>query len=97
MGEKKYTEERSVSFIDQEAEAWIRREAPEDGLCLKKFRADYVVKDLKNRHVGEIVEAGGQRFELTAMGKRCFSECGLLQRTGKKCLLASGAAFGKKK
>ena len=47
MSEKKHGKEREVSFIDERVQQWLLYEAPEDGLCLKKFRADYVVEGLE--------------------------------------------------
>ena len=94
---KKREGDRSVSFIDAEVAVWLREAAQkiEDGLCLARFHADFCVENLGHRKTGDVITASGQKFELTIMGKRCFSECGLLQRTGRKCPLADGVAFGR--
>lgn len=89
---KKY----EVSFIDKETYRWLLKEAPKDGLCLKRFRADLTVEGLLMRKKGDVIEIGGNRYELLKMGKRCFEECELLRREGKKCPLADGVAFGRK-
>jgi len=84
-----------VSFIDTEVKKWLEEQAPEDGLCLRKFHADVEVASLKNMKAGQEFETGGMRYRITSAGKRCFEDCRLLQRTGEKCPLASGVAFGK--
>lgn len=104
MGEqaKKREGSRAVSFIDKETAAWLHREGSqqegsqqEDGLCLARFHADIEADGVTGWREGEIVTVDGQQFEITQTGKRCFSECGLLQRTGRRCPLAGGVAFGK--
>jgi len=87
---------RDVSFIDEDVKRWIEEEGPEDGLCLKRFRADITVSNLHKCKVGDVVEISESLYEITETGKRCFDECGLLKRLGKSCPLAGGAAFGKR-
>ena len=92
---------REVSFIDTEIARWLREEAPEDGLCLKRFHADYELDGVCGWKTGDRVEISGPngeklQFEVTITGKQCFPECRLLQRTGEKCPLAAGAAFGRR-
>ena len=92
---------REISFIDSETARWLREEAPEDGLCLKRFHADYELKGVCGWKTGDRVEITGPdgdklQFEVTITGKRCFPECSLLQRTGEKCPLAAGVAFGRR-
>ena len=92
---------REVSFIDSETARWLREEAPEDGLCLKRFHADYELEGVCGWKSGDRVEITGPdgeklQFEVTITGKKCFPECSLLQRTGEKCPLAAGVAFGRK-
>lgn len=89
------TRRYQVSFIDTETKKWLDEQAPEDGLCLRKFHADIEVDGLRNMKAGHEFEKGGMRYRITSAGKNCFEECQLLQRTGEKCPLASGAAFGK--
>ncbi len=85
-----------ISFIDSEVKRWLQEKAPDDGLCLKRFRADFTVDDLRSFEEGEIIRIDGENYVITKKGKRCFEECQLLQRTGKPCPLASGVAFGEK-
>lgn len=94
---KKHEGDRQVSFLDKEAARWLREEAPamEDGLCLSRFHADVEAEGAVDWQTGDIVSVCGTRYEITIIGKRCFSECGLLQRTGMKCPLAGGVAFGR--
>ena len=95
---KKYEGYRQVSFLDKESARWLREEAPgiADGLCLARFHADYEAEGVAGWKTGDVVSVNGMEFEVTVSGKRCFAECGLLQRTGVKCPLAEGAAFGKR-
>ena len=94
---KKYEGERRVSFLDKEAARWLLEKAPaiEDGLCLGRFHADLAAEGVTDWRKGQIVSVCGNQYEITITGKRCFKECGLLQRTGVKCPLASGTAFGR--
>ena len=85
-----------VSFIDKKVERWIKEEAPEDGLCLKRFRADFALDHLCSFEKGAVIRIEGKNYVITKKGKRCFEECQLLQRTGKPCHLESGVAFGEK-
>lgn len=84
-----------ISFIDTETVRWLEK-APDDGLCLKRFRADYVVDNLRSFEEGAAVDIGGERYLITKKGKRCFAECDLLKRLGRPCPLASGVTFGEK-
>ena len=99
---KKREGDRAVSFIDKETAAWLRRKGSQregsqqaDGLCLARSHADHEADGVTEWREGEIVTVDGQQFEITQIGKRCFPECGLLQRTGRRCPLAGGVAFGK--
>ncbi|MGN0720852.1 MAG: hypothetical protein ACI4LZ_02725 [Anaerovoracaceae bacterium] len=85
-----------ISFIDAEVKHWLEEKAPDDGLCLKKFKADFTVDNLSSFEEGERIVIDGESCLLIKKGKRCFDECDLLKRTGQPCPLASGAAFGKK-
>ncbi len=94
---KKHEGDRQVSFVDKEAARWLREEAAgiEDGLCLRRFHADLETEGVSYWQTGQIVAVCGSHYEITVTGKRCFAECGLLQRTGVKCPLADGVAFGR--
>ena len=92
---------REISFIDSETARWLREEAPEDGLCLNRFHADYELEGVCGWKTGDRVEISGPngeklQFEVTITGKKCFPECRLLQRTGEKCPLVAGVAFGRR-
>lgn len=102
---------RQVSFIDTETAWWLMkaRNKEKDGLCLNRFWADHETEGVCGWKPGDIVsvyvdEMQGsdlmipgdwKTFEVTAVGKECFPECGLLKRTGEKCPLARGVAFGR--
>ena len=94
---KKYEGDRKVSFLDKEAARWLQGDAREieDGLCLGRFHADFEAEGVMDWQSGDIVTVCSSQYEITITGKRCFAECGLLQRTGVKCPLASGTAFGR--
>ena len=94
---KKHAGDRQVSFLDKDAAKWLAEEAADipDGLCLRRFHADFEAEGTAEWKIGDTVWADGTAYEITITGKRCFSECGLLQRTGEKCPLAEGVAFGK--
>ena len=94
---KKYEGDRAVSFLDKKAARWLRNEAPsvKDGLCLVRFHADFEAEGVADWQVGGTVTVDGRQFRITIAGKRCFPECGLRQRTGVKCPLADGVAFGR--
>ena len=100
---KKHEGDRQVSFIDKDTARWLREEAPgiTDGLCLARFHADLEAEGAAGWKAGELVDVTSEdgtvtRYEIAITGKRCFPECGLLQRTGRKCPLADGVAFGRK-
>ena len=84
-----------ISFIDTETARWLEK-APDDGLCLKRFRADYVVDNLRSFEEGKKIVIDGESYLIIKKGKRCFAECDLLKRLGGSCPLASGVAFGEK-
>lgn len=94
---KKHEGDRAVSFLDKDVARWLREEAPsiEDGLCLRRFHADFETEGAADWKIGDVVTVCGSRYEITIKGKRCFAECVLLQRTGVKCPLADGTAFGR--
>lgn len=89
---------RDVSFMTAGAAAWLKGEAaesvPEDGLCLKRFKADHIVESLDGYEEGDVLTVDGEEFVLTRIGKPCHQECPLRQRTGHSCRLAGEVAFG---
>ena len=94
---KKHEGDRAVSFLDKGAAQWLRDEALviEDGLCLARFHADMDAEGVRSWQAGDTVTVDGRQYRIIITGKRCFAECGLLQRTGRKCPLADGVAFGR--
>lgn len=84
-----------ISFIDASAEAWLREDAPEDGLCVRRFHADLVIEGLMEMQPGDVLYVHGKKYQILEMGKKCHGDCRLLQRQGQKCPLAGGVAFGK--
>ena len=84
-----------ISFIDTETASWLEG-ASDEGLCLKSFRADFIVDNLRSFGEGAAVDIGGERYVITKKGKKCFDECDFLKRMGRPCPLAAGVAFGEK-
>ena len=98
MGDrKKHEGDRAVSFLDTNAAKYLRQDASAigDGLCLARFHADFEAEGVSGWQPGDVVTVDGKLYRISIKGKRCFPECGLLQRTGVKCPLADGAAFGR--
>ena len=108
---KKRNDDRQVSFIDMETSWWLMKARQEnlDGLCINRFWADHETEGVCGWKPGDIVsvyvdEMQGsdimipgdwKEFEITIVGKKCFSECSLRQRTGEGCPLSRGVAFGR--
>ena len=95
--EVKYKGDREVSFVDKEVKEWLdkNKDNPK-GLCLGRFHADIEVFGLESYSVGGVIEAGGNKYEIAKLGKKCFAECELLDELGTMCPLATGVGFGKK-
>jgi len=70
---------RDVSFIDEDVKRWIEEEGPEDGLCLKRFRADITVSNLHKCKVGDVVEISESLYEITETGKDVLMNAGCLK------------------
>lgn len=64
-----------------------------DGLCTKKFKADYYTKgiDYSRLKAGDIIEIEDKRIKISRVGKPCFDECTL---PDKPCVLNRHVAFG---
>ena len=94
---KKHEGDRAVSFLDTNAAKYLRQDASAmaDGICLSRFHADLEAEGVRGWQTGGTVTVDGRQYRITIKGKRCFPECGLLQRTGVKCPLADGVAFGR--
>ena len=49
-----------ISFIDTETASWLEG-ASDEGLCLKRFRADFIVDNLRSFGEGAAVDIDGER------------------------------------
>lgn len=66
-----------------------------DGLCVKRFIETLLIDlDSELIMVGDVLELGDSKIEITKKGKRCFPECKLI-KDNKKCPLVSEPMFGK--
>lgn len=64
-----------------------------DGLCTKKFKADFYTKgvDYSTLKIDDIIEIEGKKIKISRVGKPCFDECTL---PNKPCILNKNVAFG---
>lgn len=90
----KNTEDRKVSFIDIEADKWLKENKDAHYLCSMRFKADYVI-ELKGKKIGDCISIDKGIVEITQMGKRCFEECEFIKKSKVPCPLANGVAFAK--
>ncbi len=86
---------RQISLLSKRIRQLIDAEELE-GLCLFRFYENITIEDLdaKNVSIGERLRIGESVQEITAIGKRCFKECKLIQ-TGEKCELFMNVIFTK--
>lgn len=90
------SDDKQFSFIDYDINEWIKSIDKEKGLCTKRFRADFVVKDLCKMNVNDIISIDKKEYIITIKGKKCYgNECELFNENKKTCKLAGGVAFGK--
>lgn len=87
--------ERAVSLMDAQV-ADDMEAANWRGLCMKKFYANIVTKNLNYASLqrGTLLKIGSVCIEITEVGKPCFSGCDIL-KDGNTCSLKTGCAFGK--
>ncbi len=67
-----------------------------EGLCVKKFYENITIKDLDTSKltIGQEFTVGSAEFQITGLGKRCFSECNIVKK-GETCALKYGVVFAK--
>lgn len=67
-----------------------------NGLCIKRFEETILIDiDSENIDVGDILDFGESKIEVTQKGKRCFKECVLLKEKNNNCPLKTEPMFGK--
>ena len=86
---------KKYSIIDSDVFCWLNENKKKcDGICLKKFHADFVLKDLSKYKVGDEVLIDSILCHITQIGKKCFgTECNLFNKYKKPCKLKMGVAF----
>ncbi|OLS03726.1 MOSC domain-containing protein [Tissierella creatinophila] len=86
---------RQISILSERIRNLIDEEEFE-GLCLFRFYENITIKDLevKNIEIGQRLQIGETVQEVTAIGKRCFKECKLIQ-SGETCNLFMNVIFTK--
>ena len=79
-----------ISLMDEKMIDYIKNN---DGLCMKKFHADIITKniDYSSLIVGDVITVDNRKIRLTRVGKPCFQECSM---TIKPCMLSKCVAFG---
>lgn len=82
--------ERAVSMVEARA---LDRMAGLKGLCTSKFAANLIVEGLVLSRLapGQLLRIGDAALRVTQVGKECFAECGMEDRSA--CPLRSGCAF----
>lgn len=66
------------------------------GICFNKFYGNLVIRNMNfdELKVGDILEIGSVKIEITQVGKQCFKECNLV-RKGIECRLKTSCAFAR--
>lgn len=95
MNENNENALRQYSLIDEAVEEWRKSDEGKLGICTNKFRANYVIKNLCQYKIGDVIEIDGKKIKLTIIGKPCYSnECQLFQKYNHSCKMAEGVGFG---
>ncbi|WIV12571.1 MOSC domain-containing protein [Proteiniborus sp. MB09-C3] len=65
-----------------------------DGLCVNRFYENLTIKglDVSKFSIGQEFIIGTAAFQVTSLGKKCFSECNIVKRT-EVCSLKYGVIF----
>lgn len=88
-----HNEHRQVSFFT--VEGWNEiLSTRRNGLCTKKFHEDIRIRNLNSKgiRVGSLIKIGDAVFQITEIGKRCFTECPMVKE-GISCPLSKEAMF----
>lgn len=85
--------ERAISMMGVETKQKMEDEQLK-GLCTSKFSTNLMTEgvELQSLCVGDIVQIGEVEIEITQVGKECFAECQMTDRS--KCPLKAECAFG---
>lgn len=95
MNENNENALRQYSLIDEKVEEWRKNDEGKLGICTKKFKANYVIKNLSQYKVGDVIEIDNKKIIITIMGKDCYAkECPLFQKLNHSCQMVEGVGFG---
>ena len=85
--------ERAVSFMGIETGQKLREQGIE-GLCTSRFQTNITTEgiELKALSAGDVLQMGGAEVKITQVGKECFAECRMVDRS--RCPLRTECAFG---
>lgn len=86
---------RKYSLIDSVVNEW-QNENKKDciGICVKKFKADFVIDNLSKYKLNDEIEVNGETCRVIQVGKRCFpDECPLYKKNNASCPLKDGVLF----
>lgn len=85
--------ERAISMMGVETKRKMEREQLV-GLCTSKFSTNLTTEgvELQSLSVGDIVQIGEAEIKITQVGKECFAQCQMTDRS--KCPLKAECAFG---
>jgi len=83
-----------VSIINSDIIERIKKANPK-GLCMRKFKADFIVDDLdfSQLQIGNIIPINGKILMIDQVGKSCYEGC-VLHDNNLDCPLRDGCAFG---
>lgn len=96
LGDKSFGKtERQVCLVDSKVFEQLKTKY-KDGLCVKKFNANIFTNGInyEEMEVGDRFKVGTAEIEIISVGKRCFSECQLIQNKT-PCPLPKSCAFAK--
>ena len=95
MPMEKHSNNRKYSLIDKDVFEWQEKmKITEKGLCIKKFKADFIISDLKKYKLGDEIIINNEKCHITEVGKRCFpNDCDLYKEQSSSCKLKDGVAF----
>lgn len=87
--------ERKYSLIDSKVNEWQNNNKKDSiGICVKKFKADFVIDNLSKYKLNDEIEINGETCHVKQVGKRCFpDECPLYKMNNTSCPLKDGVLF----
>ena len=88
-------DKRKYSLIDSKVNEWLNENKKDsEGICVKKFKADFAIADLSKYKLNDEIELNGETCHIIQVGKRCFTdECPLYKKNNVSCPLKDGVMF----